>query len=482
MLLAERVLASMRRHTLIPPGGRVLAAVSGGSDSVALLYLLADFARRGVVTLAGMAHLNHQLRGTAADDDERFCRMLAARFRVPCLVDTVTVAQVAKDRGISVEHAGHQLRGAFFERAAAEAAAGVVAVGHTRDDQAETVMLRLLRGTGVSGLSAMRPRSGVVVRPLLAVGHSELRVYLKEQGGTFREDATNNDLAIPRNRVRHELMPQLRSYSPQAIEALTRQAEIARWDDDWLRQSATELGAEIVIERDGVVEVDAARLVAAHPALARRVAWNALVAVAGAGAVGFDQVERLRQVAAGGPEPIDLRRCRVERRAGIVRVVARVGRAATSGPRPTGFVYRLDVPGTLQVSEAGMAMTAEVLSAQVLDGASNGCVSESYPVGRSTHVLTAVLALPVALPLIVRSWLPGDRIRPLGLNGHRKKVQDIFVDRKVPRANRARTPIVLDAAGRIVWVVGHGMSHDFRVTDGVASVLILKVRSLGDIL
>ena len=470
--LADRVAAALEGPASIPRGGRVVAAVSGGGDSVALAHLLAELAGRSLVILAGVAHLNHRLRGPASDGDERFCRELARRLGVPCLVESAAVAELARSRRVSVERAGHQARHAFFRRAAAELGAGRVALGHTIDDQAETVLLRLIRGAGAAGLSGMRPRTGLVVRPLLAVSRAELRGYLAERGIRFREDASNADRRVPRNRVRHELLPQLRTYSPRIVEALARQADIAQADDAWLSRLANETAADLVSYGRGAVEMDAAGLSGLPPALARRVVRGALARAAPGRGVGFGAVERVRRVAAGGPPRADLPGCRVERTAGRVRLVPREGRGGAAPP--SGFAYRLEVPGEVAVPEANVVIGAEVVAAGAVGAPGRGPGAPSGP--------TAVVAASAAAPLAVRSWRFGDRYRPLGLGGRSRKLQDLFVDRKVPRAERARVPLVLDAAGRVVWVVGFGIGHGFRVGGGDESVLFLKVRPLGETL
>ena len=468
MPLADRVAASVERQALIPRGGRVVAAVSGGGDSVALLHLLAELTGRGLLTLAGVAHVNHRLRRPDSDEDERFCRNLASRLGVPCLVESVAVDDVARSRRVSVEQAGHQVRHALFGRAAGELSAARVALGHTIDDQAETVLLRLIRGAGAAGLSGMRPRAGLVVRPLLEVSRAELRGYLADRGIAFREDASNADLRVPRNRVRHELLPHLRTYSPKIVEALARQADIAQADEAWLSRRANEAGADLVSQNRGAIEMDAAGLTALPPALARRVVREALERVApGRAAIGFDPIERVRRVAAAGPRRADLPGCRVERAAGIVRLVARTGRGAPVPP--PGFAYRLEIPGEVPVPEANVLVRAEVVE----PGAAG------FPGCRAADGPTAVVAVPAAVPLVVRSWRFGDRYRPLGLGGRSRKLQDLFVDRKVPRDDRGRVPLVLDADGCVIWVIGFGIGHDFRAGERSESMLFLKVSPLG---
>jgi tRNA(Ile)-lysidine synthase len=219
------------------------------------------------------------------------------------------------------------------------------------------------------------------------------------------------------------------------------------------------------------VEVDAAGLAALHPALGRRVARDALVRLSGR-AVGFDHIERLRRLAADAPTRVDFPQCRAERIEGVIRLTARAGRGEASPVE--SFAYRLEVPGEVWVPEAGVTISAEPAGQELCRP-----LTSSRPQKAGTYETERVVAVAAAGPFSVRNWQPGDRFRPFGLQGHRKKLQDLFVDRKVSRADRARIPLVLDAQDRIVWVVGQGVSEDFRVTPGAASVLILKVRPFG---
>ena len=470
--LAERVLRAIERDGLIPRGGRVLAALSGGADSVALCTLLAGAAPAGGYRLAGLLHVNHQLRGGAAEADETFCRALAAALDVPIFVERVDVAALARADGVSIEHAGHRVRYAVFERVAGEQRADRVATGHTRDDLAETVLLRLVRGAGPGGLAGIRPRAGRVVRPLLGVSRRELREYLAARGLRYREDESNRDLRLTRNRVRHRLLPLLaREFSPAITKVLAREAEIARADADWIDGVANERAAAVVTFHEGVATVDAEALCAQPPAVARRIARAVLERVSGRGRVGFAHVERFLHLAAAPAAEDDLpaRRAdvpggRAERRG--AHLVLRPGAPGRCpAPAARGFEYRLDVPGEVAVPEAGLTIAAEP-------------AAEVPAALRSRGSTVAVAARGLTPPLTVRSWRPGDAFRPLGLGG-RKKLQDFFVDRKVARGARGRVPLVTDERRGIVWVVGHAVADDSRVTDGPAGVLILRSGKLG---
>ena len=220
------MLKTIEDHGLIPKRGRVTVALSGGPDSVALVHILRELATDGTFDLVGLAHFNHQLRGAAADEDEKFCREFAATLSLPIDVESTDVRVLARRYRTSIESAARQARYAFLERVAVRNRVERVAVGHTRDDQAETFILRLLRGAGTRGLSGIYPRMGSIVRPLLDVGRYELRDYLRDKCIAFRDDESNRDLRILRNRVRHELIPYLeRRFSPGVVNVLGREAD-----------------------------------------------------------------------------------------------------------------------------------------------------------------------------------------------------------------------------------------------------------------
>ncbi|HKB10978.1 MAG TPA: tRNA lysidine(34) synthetase TilS, partial [Vicinamibacterales bacterium] len=276
-LLAE-VRRCIAQHELIPRGAGVLAAVSGGSDSIALVHMLRELEHEGDLRLLGIVHFNHQLR-TAADADEQFVHGVADRFGLPFFAGRGDVAARARLQRRSIEVAARAARYEWFERARATAGADLVALGHTRDDQAETVLLRLTRGAGPRGLAGMHPRNGRIVRPLLGCRRDELRAWLGARQLLFVQDSTNADVAIPRNRVRAELLPLLAArFNPAIVDVLADQADLARDAWNWMERDATALAHRAVrsrVNRHGepVRELDAAALLASPVALQRLVLW-----------------------------------------------------------------------------------------------------------------------------------------------------------------------------------------------------------------
>ena len=469
--LQERVVQFIKRESLIPEYGRVLVALSGGSDSVALTLLLHEIASTANFSVIGVVHLNHQLRQAAADD-ELFCRRLAKSLSLPIEVGRTDIRSRSKYKRISLEEAGHLERQIFFKRITCKTGAHCIATAHTRNDQAETYLMRLIRGAGPQGLSGIWPRFGKVVRPLLDVSRAELRNYLARRQQSFREDETNNDVNVTRNRVRHKLLPFLEEqFSPGIIEVLARQSAIARSDSEWLELRAKEISSTLINYDNEVVKLNAEKICQQPRALASRVVKQALECVTGRGIhfTHIEQVLNLANAAGAKISKVDLPGCHVEIRNGYIRISAPQSREVYSSSN-LRFAYQLAIPGAVQVPEAGLVISAEQVSGTKL--------IEDKLVARGNTV--TISGCHIVSPLVVRNWQPGDIFRPLGLNGH-KKIQDLFVDRKVMRSDRYTVPIVADSNRGIVWVVGHTVAEDFRVTSNTEGMLILRARTLGEV-
>ena len=468
MSVIDSVRRTIRNHGLLPTGTRVAVALSGGADSVAMLFALREIAQAEGFVVVGAAHLNHQLRGAEADADAQFCRDLAARLEMPIDIERIDVAALARETGTSIEHAAHTARYAFFDRAAGRLGATAIAVAHTKDDQAETFLLRLLRGAGPRGLSGIHPRAGIVVRPFIETSRTDVREFLRAGGIPFREDASNADLAIPRNRIRHELLPLLDArFSPGIVDALDRAAAIAREDADYLEDAARAAAARLISETPHGVELDADALLAEPAAIARRVIRLAQHMAAGHERfVGFDAGEAVRRFAVSkSTGQLDLPGHRVNRRGRSIVLTRSRGREK---PVPAAdFMYQLDVPGQVAVPEAACAISAD--SRPVPSGRS---ADEVWHLAGRSHE-AVIEARRLTAPLAVRNRRPGDVFRPLGLKG-RKTLQDFFVDAKIDRFEREITPVIVDSAGQIVWVAGHALAEEFRVTDATRDVVILK--------
>ncbi|HET7294814.1 MAG TPA: tRNA lysidine(34) synthetase TilS [Vicinamibacteria bacterium] len=293
--LAVAVVRSLRGLGTPRPGETIVAALSGGADSVALLDALLETGRRWGFRVVA-AHLDHGLRSASASDAE-FCRNLCARLGVPLHVGAADVRGRARRDGAGLEAAARLERHAFLRRIAEAEAAAAIAVAHTRDDQAETFLLRLLRGAGSAGLGAMRPRAGTLIRPLLDVGRRDVLEHLQARGLEWREDETNADLRFARNRVRHELLPYLeRHFNPSIRESLARTAALLSDEHEGVAQRARELYGRAARRGSGGVVLDGTALSQAPRPLARQVVRTALLEAGGLERVGAAHVEKILEV------------------------------------------------------------------------------------------------------------------------------------------------------------------------------------------
>ncbi len=447
---------------LIVPGDRVVAALSGGPDSVALVALLLRL-REEMPFEVRLAHFNHRLRAEAAED-ERFVRDLSSRWALPLDVGSADVRSFAAAGKLNLEEAGRDLRYGFLRRTAAAAGATRIATGHTMTDQAETVLMRLMRGAGIAGLAGIAPavpgEPCPIVRPLLAIPGPDLRAWLADEGLQFREDASNRDRRFLRNRVRAELLPELeRRFEPRVVAHLARLAVIAREEDELLGGLVRELAGEFIVRKGRDLFLDMKTLPLLHPALARRVAREYLREVLGdLRGVTFDDVAAL--VALGDGKELPLRKGLVLRReAGLI---GRKRRAAKAAP----YRFLWDGRGELAVPAAGLSFT----------GSRRGPGPRGRRSLKSDDAAGAVLdAGKLDFPLLVRNRRPGDLYRPLGAPG-RKKLKEVLREKGVPAADRDRLPVFV-SGGEIVWAPGLPVAERFKVGEGTKAVLSLRVRA-----
>lgn len=436
--LAARVQAFVREEALWEAGAHLLVAVSGGPDSVVLLDLLQTaFAPDAGLRLT-VGHVHHGLRAEA-DADAAFVERLAATRNLPYLFTRVDVPARVAETGESVEEAARTLRYAALQTMQRDVEAARIVTGHTADDQAETVLMRVLRGTGLTGLAGIPPRRDEIVRPLLPIWRTEILAYLRERDLPYCTDLTNYSPDFTRSRVRNELLPFLETaYAPRLRVRLVHLAELARQDNVALDAEADAAYARLRrVESGGLV-------LPATPALSRAIIWRlwrrALAEVRGGLAdIGYDHLADIAALTPGAS--VHLPGARVVHEAGRLVFLA----APDAGEQPLVIVAQpLPVPGRLCLPDVGCCLEAESLSGSAVMRGGDHAVLDAGAVHG---------------PLTVRSWRPGDRYRPLGAPGSRK-IQDVFVDAGVPRRLRARVPVVLDTEG-IIWLAG------FRIADRV---------------
>ena len=413
--------------------------MSGGADSVALLRALIEL--RGELGLVlSVVHFNHKLRAEESEGDERFVEELARSYGLPFHRSEANTKTFAREKALSIEAAARDLRYAFFGKLIKDGVLDKVATAHTLDDQAETVLFRVIRGTGTSGLAGILPRlkvgEGAIVRPILGVPRVEVIAYLNGLNQSWREDSTNSETVFTRNRLRHELLPQIaNNFNPEVTDSLANLAEVARAEDEYWAAETAE--AFVSCYRNNAL--DCGELLKLPLALQRRVLR--LAAIQKGASLDFAHTERVRS-------QIRLPRSREARTVELpigFRAVIVDGTLTISTEEPQskscGFSYLLPIPGEVSIPELRLRIRATLVTC-----ARSGDDFERY---NDDHKL-AVDRLPGELTL--RNWRAGDRFWPAHTRSE-KKVKELLQDRRVSSREKSLWPVAL-AAGEIVWVRG----------------------------
>jgi len=469
--MIRKLHTAIKNYNLLPAGSSILAAVSGGADSVGLLHALCQLAPRLDIQL-NVAHLNHQLRGQAATKDAQFVEKLARQLGLPFFGASLNIRRRASRKGLSFEMAAREARYEFFARTARKASAQIVATAHTADDQAETVLLKLARGAGRPGLSGIARDTMLcglrVVRPMLDITKPEIIAFLKAKNLSWREDASNTDLSFLRNRVRHEIIPALESrLNPSVKEALLRTAEVLSEEDRLLEELTGNVLAECMRNETIPMSLDLDTLATLPLAICRRVLrrWLILADVPPE-FIDFDAIARViesmrrkrtgKQIEIGGGWI-------VETRYGAL-VIAQNKSRTTCKP----FRVALKIPGETVLTEPGLRVITHIKPGIV----------KPEPASAGTLPAHASISRPSVgrRKIFIRTPCRGDRIKPLGLNGS-KKLQDILVNDKVATHKRNSIP-VFECAGEIIWLPGYRVARGWEVPDQTRPAIQLSVEKI----
>lgn len=466
-LLIRKVIEWADRNQVLLPGTAVVAGVSGGADSVCLLHVLRALSERRSFTVIAV-HINHMLRGAESEDDEIFVKELCEKWQVPLRVFRQDVAALAEKMGWTVEEAGRKVRYECFHRVLEEAGAQYAAVAHHSGDQAETVFLHLLRGSGLDGLCGMEEISRWVLRPFLNIGKDEILAHIAENGLKYRTDSSNEDNAYARNAIRNELFPLIQKKTRFPVsEALLRTARLLRQDRDYLRQTALRHYRELLVLRDeAMVVLDRQGINALHPSMAARcvrLAWEELKgSILGLEEKHIEAVLHLSGKKDSG-KAIDL--------PGSVRCLAEYGRLVfTANWQKTeahSFDVPLPVPGEIELPEQGIKILSRLYTREEYAARFGEPVKpketspeQIFDYGRINRGIN------------IRTRRQGDIFFPYRSPGS-KKLKDFFIDEKIPRQQRENIPL-LAVDKNIIWVLGHRTAENYSI--GEETQVILRVR------
>jgi len=438
--LYSRWLTDVKRQGFFHAGQHLGAAVSGGPDSVLLLHFLKDSAAELGITLS-VVHFNHHLRGAESDADEQFVRNLADTLGAACISGGAEVARVAREKKRNLEATARELRYRFFFSLVDQGRLDKVVTAHTANDQAETVLLRLLRGAGTRGLSGIYPLlEGKVARPFLDLTRAEIMNEIERRRLEYRVDSTNLDPRLRRNKVRQELLPLLeREFNPAIIRLLKHHADLARDEEAFLEQQARERGRPWRL-RDGAEEKISVRALEAFPpAIERRVLRQMLQSVSPSlkGVSSAHIEDLLRFSTSGQSGRILALPCQMEARKEFDWLVL----GPQSGPmRQEAYAYPVDPPGQVTVPSLGITFVLKI-------------VEHLGPAGEYNQMpVSAMDVEKLTGRLLLRNWRAGDQYRPSGSRKLRK-LKELFGQRKIPRSQRKLWP-VLECGEQVVWVRG----------------------------
>lgn len=492
----------IERHHLLERGQAVIVGVSGGPDSLCLLHVLQRLREPYNLTLH-VAHLHHCLRGEAADDDAAFVGGLAACWRLPCTIEVVNVPQVAERQGLSIEEAARRVRYRFLVEVAGRVGAKVIAVGHHADDQTETVLMHLIRGSGLAGLRGMLPaidlgrmrlhvepwkrnqppwpRPGLrLVRPLLDVPRAQIEAYCQEHSLSPRFDRSNLDTTLFRNRLRHELLPTLESYNPNIRVLLRRLASVVAADYAFLEEVRTQAWQEIMhLEDEQTISFDLTRWRVLPLSLQRSTLRHAAYQLRPQlRDVDFVHLEQAVQVATQGRTG-----AQVSLPQGLMLTVGyrtlRLSDAGQAPAPPDWPLLNLDQDECLPVKLPGQTLLpggAWYLNVAWLE------VGDERIFDNPDPWVAYLDAAKLDGPLALRTRQPGDRFCPLGMNGHSVEIADFMVNSKIPRPWRDQVPLLVlqsEVGERVAWVAGWRLDERVRVTSQTQRVARFQFQPSG---
>ena len=458
-LMLEKVRTWIDKHKLLDQGDTIIVACSGGPDSLALLHILAAFRLEYNISII-VAHVDHMLRGEESAMEAAFVVDFCAKRNLICYHKAIDVPQFIKETGMSGEEAARVVRYQYLRQIAKEFGGAKIATGHHRDDQAETVLMNMLRGAGSSGIRGIQPVNGDIIRPLLSVSRADIIAYCKKEQLEPRFDSSNFEMNYLRNRIRMHLLPELeRQYNSAVKDCLCRTATIVGDEHDFIQHTAKNIWMQVIKEQENRLFIMAEQLKSVHIAVIREIFRLAIEKKQGSlRGISFYHVETLIGMLFNG------------RVGSILKLpggltIHKTYDGLYIGDNPLVLPKRVEysgqellIPGITQISELGIQIFAEITDTRT----------------KSQGNVAVFDADKLSLPLFVRSRHSGDCFQPLGFKGS-KKVKDYFIDEKVPRELRDSIPIICDVQGIIIWIGGYRQSQRGNSTDKTKRFLVLKV-------
>ncbi|HBO83669.1 MAG TPA: tRNA lysidine(34) synthetase TilS [Deltaproteobacteria bacterium] len=462
--MLNQVKKTIERFNMLKNGDRVLVAVSGGADSVVLLHVLMEIKDKYSLDIA-VVHLNHSMRGEESDRDFVFVKNLAERIGVRFIGKKINVPEIKSEHGGSPQEVARRVRYRFFEDVAREYNADKIATGHTLDDQAETVIMRFIKGTSLRGMSGIPFVRGKFIRPLLNIKREDIESYAKANNIKFVEDSSNISTKYFRNKVRLELLPLLKKYNPKIKEEIARLAESASRDEYYLEKEAekeykTAIAGSTIPLSDIKVVFNLEKIKSLHTALTTRIFLKAIEHLKQdlSGIYSYHVEDIIDLIEGSAPQgeinlPMGIT---------VYKEYEKLVFARERIPVPKSFETVLNIPGVTSIDKLKVQIKTSILT-----------VSKSGEFLYDDNNIAYFDYDKLVFPVMARSFRAGDRFTPFGMKGS-KKVKDLFIEKKVPFYLRRSTPIIA-SGDDLIWVAGIRRGDKARVEEGTKKVLKIEI-------
>jgi tRNA(Ile)-lysidine synthase len=462
IMFIQQAVNTIKKYNMLQPGEQVVIAVSGGADSVSLFYALLRIQPEWGLKLH-VAHLNHMFRLEDAKHDAEFVRQLAQKHKLACSIERFDVPAYQRRHGLSPQAAARRIRYQFLNRVAEEIGAAKIALGHTADDQVETMLMRIIQGTGAHGLRGIPPRRKKYIRPLIETTRRQIEAYLEQEDISFRQDASNLSPKYLRNKIRLQLLPLLeREYNPNLREGLRQLAQILSAEEAWLEEYSRQILPRVTEQSASTVCLKLEAFNQQPLAVKRHILRWAVGQVKGdLNRINFTHVEQLLALAGTerGHKILHLPQQIVARKGYQTLELTR----QTELGEPIHYDYALTVPGITAIPHLQLEIEARLLEHSELS---------TYPQGNEV----ALDWDKIRLPLSIRNRRPGDRFSPLGISGV-QKLKTFFIDHKIPLSERDRIPLVVSGE-EILWVAGLRINERYKIGSSTTQVLWLQLKEI----
>ncbi|GAB6184335.1 tRNA lysidine(34) synthetase TilS [Thermodesulfovibrio hydrogeniphilus] len=462
MNIVDKVKNTVEKFNMLSLNDHVLVGLSGGPDSVCLLNILKLFKQQYKLKISA-AYIDHGLRPEDVPKEIEFCKKMCEELDIPFYTQSIPVKDFARQEKINIQEAARILRYGALDQISLNIKAHKIAVAHNADDQAETVIMRLLRGAGPAGLSGIPPVRKKIIRPLIEVERAEIENFLKEKNIPYIIDPSNESLKYLRNKIRHTLMPIIKSIQPHATKIISRTADILREENDYINVAVTKALMRLMSRKtDYKVELFVNPMEVLNVVILRRALRVAIDSVKNLKGIDFEHIEQIITLIKKG-KPGD----RIYLPKGIRAIKGYSTLIITSEPPKKLSTYTIDQPQEIFLEEASLSLSIKEFELNQLN---QDLQALNFGDGKKIAYIDAD---KIKFPLIVRCRRPGDYFYPFGF-GKRKKLQDFFVDEKIPRDERDIVPII-ESEGKIVFIAGYRLDDRFKIGDNTKRCLEIKV-------